>query len=88
MLSEGGMIRLEPQPFTPPVRTLTEIERDDIVRQTIAEGIYRLECKSGNATYRQAWKIAVNILKGMEPKTNKSLNDKQRQISSTSTRPV
>lgn len=65
------MIRAEVIPFTPPVRSLSEIERDDIVRRTIAEGINRIDRQHGNATYRQAWKIAINILNGMKPEIHK-----------------
>lgn len=62
------MIRAEANPFSPVVRNLSDIERDDIVRKTIAEGINRIDRQHGNPTYRQAWKIAINILKGMEPR--------------------
>jgi hypothetical protein len=82
------MIYITPDPFTASARDMSAIERDDIVRQTIAEAVNRINRQSGNATYRQAWKVAINILKGMEPKINKPLNDKEREISSISSRPV
>jgi hypothetical protein len=54
-------------PVAPPIRTLGEIERDDIVRATISEAVARLSKQHGNATYRAAWKVAIKILKGMQP---------------------
>lgn len=61
------MIQIEHQPFAPPVRTLKEIERDDIVRQTLDEAERRVVQQAGNSLYRQAWKVVVKILRGMKP---------------------
>lgn len=61
------MIHIEEHSFTPPVRTLEDIERDEIVRRTLEEAERRLTSQAGNSLYRQAWKVAVKILRGMKP---------------------
>lgn len=61
------MIHVEEHSFKPPVRTLSDIERDDIVRLTLNEAERRITTQAGNELYRQAWKVAVRILRGMKP---------------------
>ena len=61
------MIHIEDHPFKPPARTLEDIERDDIVRRTLDEAERRITQQHGNDLYRQAWKVAVKILRGMKP---------------------
>lgn len=77
------MIRVEPVPFNPPVRHLTEIERDDIVRRTLEEVERRLNAQTVNTLYQQAFKVVFKILQSMMPKTNETLNDIPDQISAT-----
>jgi hypothetical protein len=62
------MIQVEEQPFKPSVRTIQDIERDDIVRRTLEEAERRLLGTTTNTLYRQAWKVAIRILRGMRPK--------------------
>lgn len=62
------MIHIEEHSFVPPVRTLEDIERDYIVRQTLEEAERRIVQQAGNTLYRQAWKVAIRILRGMKPK--------------------
>lgn len=61
------MIHADQTPFTPPRRSLTEIDRDDLVRQTLAEIEKRLRSTSVNKTYAQAFKVVLKILHGMKP---------------------
>lgn len=61
------MIHAELAPFTPPRRSLTEIDRDEIVRQTLREIEERMSAVSVNKTYSQAFKVVVKILHGMKP---------------------
>lgn len=82
------MIHPETKAFAPPVRTMSEIERDDIVRRTLAEVETRMRGVSVNHTYRQAFKVVQRILDGMKPEFNETLNDTRSQISSISSRPV
>lgn len=82
------MIRVEEKPYVPAVRSLSEIERDDIVRRTLEEVERRLNAQTVNTLYRQAFKVVFKILRSMEPKANEILNDSRNQISSTSSRPV
>lgn len=53
--------------FTPPPRTFTERDRDEIVRQTLEEAAKRLEALQGNATYRRAFDISAKLLRVMKP---------------------
>lgn len=61
------MIHAEQTPFQPPRRSLTELDRDELVRQTLREIEERMESMSVNPTYRQAFKVVVKILRGMKP---------------------
>lgn len=61
------MIHAEQTPFTPLRRSLTEIDRDEIVRQTLREIEERMKAVSVNKTYGQAFKVVVKILHGMKP---------------------
>lgn len=61
------MIFAERTPFRPPPRSLAEIDRDDIVRQTLKEVEARMNATSVNPTYRQAFKVVAKILHGMKP---------------------
>lgn len=61
------MIHAEQTPFDPPRRSLTELDRDELVRQTLREVETRLGAVSVNHTYRQAFKVVVKILHGMKP---------------------
>ncbi len=61
------MIQVEQSTFRPPQRSFSEIDRDEIVRQTLAEVERRLTEQHGNSVYRQAWKIAIKIVRGMKP---------------------
>jgi hypothetical protein len=55
------------QPFVPPRRSFTEIDRDEIVRQTLEEAAKRLQALQGNATYRRAFDISAKLLRVMKP---------------------
>lgn len=61
------MIHTEQAPFVPLRRSLTEIDRDDVVRQTLAEIESRLMVMNVNSLYRQAFKLVLKILHGMKP---------------------
>lgn len=61
------MIHAEQTPFQPPRRSFSELERDEIVRQTISEVEARLKTVNVNKTYAQAFKVVVKILRGMKP---------------------
>lgn len=61
------MIHPEQTPFQPPRRGFAEIDRDEIVRQTISEVENRLNAVVVNPTYRAAFKVVVKILRGMKP---------------------
>lgn len=67
MLGEGGMIHAEQTPFQPPRRSFTEMDRDEIVRQTLREIETRMEATHVNHTYRAAFRVVVKILRGMKP---------------------
>lgn len=54
-------------PFQPPRRSFTEIDRDEIVRQTLDEAVGRLSDLGGNYTYQRAFEIAARVLKAMKP---------------------
>ena len=61
-------IVIEPQtPIIPPRRSYSDIDRDEIVRQTLEEAAKRIEQRQGNAVYRSAWKIAAMLLRRMKP---------------------
>jgi hypothetical protein len=61
------VIKVDADPISPPVRALSDIERDDIVRQTLEQAAARVEGHNGNPTYRLAWKVAARIIRGMKP---------------------
>jgi hypothetical protein len=61
------MLQAEQKPYSPPRRSLSEIDRDEIVRQTLAEAEARLIEMPVNALYRQAFKLAIRVLRGMRP---------------------
>lgn len=61
------MIHPEQSAFRPPQRSYTEIDRDEIVRQTLKEVETRLMAMNVNHTYRQAFKVIVRLLNGMKP---------------------
>lgn len=61
------MIHAEQTPFNPPVRSLSEMDRNQIVRETIIEIEKRMNAIGANHTYRQAFKVVVKILHGMKP---------------------
>lgn len=61
------MIHPELTPFQPPRRSFTEIDRDEIIRQTLAELRSRMDATHVNHTYRQAFKVVIKIMQGMRP---------------------
>jgi hypothetical protein len=61
------MINAELKPFTPPRRSFTEMDRDEIVRQTIVEIEARLRTLNVNKTYAMAFKVVIRILHAMKP---------------------
>lgn len=61
------MIQVEDSKFKPPQRSFSEMDRDEIVRQTLKEVERRLGALSVNHTYRMAHKQVVRILHGMKP---------------------
>ena len=61
------MIQIEQSSFRPPQRSYSEMDRDEIVRQTLKEVERRIGLQHGNALYKQAWKVVIKILRGMEP---------------------
>jgi hypothetical protein len=61
------MIPVEQSTFKPPQRSYSEVDRDEIVRQTLKEVERRLAALSVNHTYRMAHKQVVRILHGMKP---------------------
>jgi hypothetical protein len=67
MQFEGRVIYAEQTPFLPLRRSITEIDRDEIVRQTLAEVENRMNAIPVNNTYNQAFKVVVKILRGMKP---------------------
>ena len=60
-------LKIDVSKFLPITRTLPEIERDDLVRQTLEQGAIELEKQGGNPTYRMAWRAAAKILRQMKP---------------------
>ena len=54
-------------PIIPPRRSYTDIDRDEIVRQTLEEAARRIEAHSGNNIYRMAWRKASMMLRAMKP---------------------
>jgi len=54
-------------PIVPPRRSYAEIDRDEIVRQTLEEAARRIEGHSGNQIYRTAWRKASMMLRAMKP---------------------
>jgi len=61
------MIQVEQSTFKPPQRSYSEVDRDEIVRQTLKEVERRLGALNVNATYRMAHKQVIRILHGMKP---------------------
>lgn len=61
------MIYADQTPFKPPRRSLTEIDRDELVRQTLAEIETRINAINVNPTYRAAFRVVVKVLHGMKP---------------------
>lgn len=61
------MIHAEQTPFKPPQRSFTEMDRDEIVRQTLTEVETRMNALVVNHTYRGAFKVVAKILRGMRP---------------------
>lgn len=61
------MIHAEQTPFAPSRRSFTEIDRDEIVRQTLAEIESRMLALNCNSLYRQAFKVVIKIIRGMKP---------------------
>jgi hypothetical protein len=61
------MIRVEQTSYRPPQRSYSELDRDEIVRQTLKEVERRIHEQQGNALYRQAWKVVIRILHSMKP---------------------
>lgn len=51
----------------PPIRSISEIERDDIVCRTLEAAARHLETKGGNPSYTMAWKVAAKDLRAMKP---------------------
>lgn len=54
-------------PIAPSCRSHDEIDRDDIVRQSLEEAAKRLENYSGNSIYRMAWRKAAMLIRAMKP---------------------
>lgn len=54
-------------PFVPPRRSYTEIDRDEIVRQTLEAAAKRIEARQGNPTYQTAWRTAAKVIRAMKP---------------------
>lgn len=65
-MSKQFNIGMQPK-FYPPRRSFTEIDRDELVRQTLDEAIGRLADLGGNYTYQRAFEIAARVLKAMKP---------------------
>lgn len=61
------MIHAEQTPFAPLRRSLSEIDRDEIVRQTLVEIESRMMALNVNSLYRQAFKVVIKIIRGMKP---------------------
>lgn len=61
------MIRVEESTYRPPQRSFNEMDRDEIVRQTLKEVERRMSALNVNATYRMAHKQVLRILHGMKP---------------------
>jgi hypothetical protein len=53
--------------FQPASRSLPEIHRDEIVRQTLEEAALRLLALHGNRTYCRAFEISAQLLRKMKP---------------------
>jgi hypothetical protein len=61
------MIRVQPEPFVPPRPSMNEMERLELVRQTLEEAARRIQSIHGNPTYRRAWDIAAQKIRLMKP---------------------
>jgi hypothetical protein len=46
---------------------MTEMERLELVRQTLEEAARRIQAIHGNPTYRRAWEIAAQKIRLMKP---------------------
>ncbi len=60
-------LKIDVSKFQPFTRTLPEIERDDLVRQTLEQAAHQLESQDANPTYRMAWRAGAKILRAMKP---------------------
>jgi hypothetical protein len=60
-------LKIDVSKYQPLTRTMPEIERDDLVRQTLEQAAHQLECQDANPTYRMAWRAAAKILRQMKP---------------------
>lgn len=61
------MIHVDETAFRPAQRSFSEMDRDEIVRQTLSEVEKRIKDQHGNTLYRQAWKVILKIVHGMKP---------------------
>jgi hypothetical protein len=61
------VIKVDAFPIAPAVRSLSDIERDDLVRHVLEQAAKRVEAHGGNPTYVLAWKVAAKIIRGMKP---------------------
>jgi hypothetical protein len=46
-------------------KSIEQLEREDLIRQTLEAAARRLEGLTGNPTYQQAWKIAARSIRSM-----------------------
>ena len=44
-----------------------QLVQEDIIRQTLEAAVKRIEEQSGNSTYRQAWKKAIQAIMSLKP---------------------
>lgn len=54
-------------PIIPLRRSYSEIDRDEIVRQTLEEAAKRIETYGGNKIYQTAWRKASLLIRAMKP---------------------
>jgi hypothetical protein len=43
-----------------------QLEREDLIRQTLDEAIRRIEQLDGNPIYQKAWKVAVAAVRALK----------------------
>jgi hypothetical protein len=60
------MIHAKQIPFRPPIRSLSEMDRNQIVRETIDEIENRLCAMSVNKTYQMAFKVVFRVMREMK----------------------